>query len=387
MKISMIPMPPARATRRGRGAPGAARCRGYSFLEITGVLVVIAILSAALVPSLMKQLDELTRRQEADALSTLAGGLREYILNERQIPAPAAAFSNVAQQLGWSLYNVSTNSRHQARLLLVDPNFRVGNITVTNLPYVQGLYGASNVSNARMMWVSSLAGPLPGILSNPGTNAATVFNLIWDTPEGTQPPGWLWDGDWNNILVQRVNLEALFTQVILNNNWYQTGRFSIDNTNLHVALPANPYSGRYLLRTVLGLHGDSATQNGQLQVKQVLQDLATVTNPSPYQLCPSFVYERGVWRGRLFMTPPPPRRSGRDLQAAYEIFMSGPPNVYKVGNVNQSSVTLKMWTFMSNYVRWAELGFSSSFKSKVTSAQSTMASQVKTYCNKKAKAP
>lgn len=367
--------------------PAAGHCRGYSLIEITGVLTIIAILSAALVPSVLRQLDELTRRQEADHLSTLAQGLREYILSTRQIPAPATAFSNVAQQLGWSLYNVATNSRRQARLLLVDPNFQVGDTTAATLPYVQGLYGVSNVSNVRMMWVSSLAGPLPGILSNPGTNAATVFNLVWDTPEGVTPFGWAWDGDWNNILVQRVNLGTLFTQVILNNNWYQTGRFSIDDTNTHVALPSNPYSGFYLLRTVLGLHGDSVTQNGQLQIRQVLQDLATVTNPSPYQLCPSFVYERGVWRGRLFMIPPPLRRSGRDLQAAYEIFMSGPPNVYKVGNVNQSSVTLKMWTFMSNYVRWAELGFSSSFKSKVSSAQAEMAKQVSTYCNKKAKAP
>ncbi len=387
MKISSRHEPTTSARRGGRSAPGAACCRGYSLLEITGVLTIIAILSAALAPSVIKQLDELTRRQEVEALSSLAGGLREYILNERQIPAPATALSNVARQLGWSLYNVTTNARRQARLLLVDPNFRVGNTTATNLPYVQGLYGASNVSHARMMWVSSLAGPLPGILSNPGTNAATVFNLVWDTPEGVKPAGWVWDGDWKNILVQRVNLEALFTQVILNNNWYQTGRFSMDDTNVHVALPSNPYSGYYLLRTVLGLHGDSATQGGQLQVRQVLQDLATVTNPSPYQLCPSFVYERGVWRGRLFMTPPPPRRSGRDLQAAYEIFMSGPPNVYKVGSVNQSSVTLSMWTFMSNYVRWAELGFSSSFKSKVTSSQSRMASRVSTYCNKKARAP
>jgi hypothetical protein len=93
-----------------------------------------------------------------------------------------------------------------------------------------------------------------------------------------------------------------------------------------------------------------------------------------------------MWRGRLFMSPSPPRRAGQDLQAAYEIFMSGPPNVYKVGSVNQASVTWSMYMFMSNYVLWAESGFDSSLKNRVVTWQRTMADQVTTYCNKKATA-
>jgi hypothetical protein len=44
-----------------------------------------------------------------------------------------------------------------------------------------------------------------------------------------------------------------------------------------------------------------------------------------------------------------------------------------------------MWEYMSNYVRWTELGFSSSFKSSVLQpSQQRMASELSTYCNKKA---
>jgi len=66
--------------------------------------------------------------------------------------------------------------------------------------------------------------------------------------------------------------------------------------------------------------------------------------------------------------------------------MSGPPNVYKVGSVTQSSVTWAMYNFMSNYVVWANSGFSASAKVNVNLWQSSMASQVSTYCNKKASA-
>jgi hypothetical protein len=360
--------------------------RAYSLIEILGVLTVIAILAASLTPALLRQLDEQMRRVEADALGTLAGGLREYILNQRRIPNPAAVFTEVADQIGWPVHTVATNARGQPRLLLVDPAFRIGTNTVANLPYVQGIYGATNLTGLRLLLVSSMGDPLPSVLANPGTNAATVFGLLWDTPDGTQPAGWTWGGDWEDLLVHRINLRPLFTQVILNNNSTGLGRFSLDDTNNHVALPSNPFSGFYFVRSVLGLHGDTGNQGGRLQVRQVLQDVTVVTNASPYLMCPSFVYDEGMWRGRLFMSPSPPRRAGQDLQAAYEIFMSGPPNVYKVGSVNQASVTWSMYMFMSNYVLWAESGFDSSLKNRVVTWQRTMADQVTTYCNKKATA-
>jgi hypothetical protein len=235
-----------------------------------------------------------------------------------------------------------------------------------------------------LLLVSSLGAPLPAIMGNPGTNAAAVFNGLWDASDGTMPPGWSWGGQWQDILVQRFNFAPLFTQVVLNNNSRRKGQFSVDNTNAPVALPATIHAAHYLLRTVLGLHGE----DGPLQVLQVVPDASAATNSPAYSWFPSYVYDQGIWRGRLFMTPPPPRRSGQDLQAAYEIFMSGPPNVYKVGGVTQSSVTSSMYVFMSNYVAWANGGFSSTaLRNAVQNAQASMASQLTTYCNKKATVP
>lgn len=357
--------------------------RAFSLIEILGVLTVMAILAAALTPSLLRQMDELMRRQEAEALGTIAGGLREYMLNARRIPSPATALTEVAGQIGWPVHSVTTNARSQPRLLLVDPAFRVGTNTAATLPYVQGVYGASNLAGLRFLLVSSMGDALPAVLSNPGTNAASVFEKLWNAPDATPPADWTWGGDWEGILIQRLSLRPLFTRVVLNNQYYRFGRYSVDNTNAPVALTSASFSAWFLGRTVLGLHGHDS---GPLQSLQVLPGLGAANRDPAYSWFPSYVYEQGIWRGRLFMSAPQPRRSGNDLQAAYDIFMSGPPNVYKVGGVNQASVTWSMYMFMSNYVNWANSGFSSSAKSGVTTWQQTMASQVGTYCNKKAKA-
>ncbi|MBE7501348.1 MAG: hypothetical protein HS113_13785 [Verrucomicrobiales bacterium] len=123
-----------------------------------------------------------------------------------------------------------------------------------------------------------------------------------------------------------------------------------------------------------------------MQAQQVLQDVVSVTNGPPHYLCPTFVYEDGQWRGEYYKGTSAQKHSGEDLQWAYELFLSGPANVYKVGSVTQRSLTEKMYLFMSNYVVWAEGGFQSGQKAAVTAAQAAMESELGTYCNKKASA-
>lgn len=352
-------------------------------IELIGVLSVLLILAVAVTPTLLTQLAQQARQREADTLSAIGGGLRESILASRQVPAAAAAPTNVAAILGWPVNTVLTNPAGNARVFFFDPALRLGATTAASLPYTQGTNGASNIVNAQMLLVSGLGAPLPAVIGRQGTNATAVFTALWNAEDATTPPGWSWGGNWSDILIQRLDLRPLFTRVVLNNNTAQIGRFSIDNTNVHVALPSNPYASYYLARTGLGLHSDT----GPLQVMQIVPELNWSTNNPAYGWFPSYVYEQGIWRGRLFMGLPPPRRSGQDLQAAYEIFMSGPPNVYHVGGVNQSSVTWGMYLFMSNYVVWASSGFTASRRAAVVTSQTDLASQLITYCNKKAQAP
>lgn len=267
------PAPPSCETPAPPGCEAGSGARrketAFTVLELAGVLGVLAILAAAVTPSLLSQIEAAAREREVNALSRLGQGLAEHVLANRRVPAPATLFGDLATTLGWPLAETASNAMGNARVLLMDPGLRLGSNTVANLPYVQGAAGVAGVTSARVLLVSSLGAALPRVLSDPGTNAATVFNLIWDTPDGVQPAGWTWGGDWSDLLVQRVNLRPLFTQVVLNNNSFNLGRYSIDNTNAPVPLPAPLHAAFYLNRTGLGLH----SHTGDLQVLQVVGDL------------------------------------------------------------------------------------------------------------------
>jgi type II secretory pathway pseudopilin PulG len=368
-----------------RGGRATRREAAGALMWVMAMLATISILAAMLLPNQIRLRSDADREREAEALVRLKEGLREYILNTRSVPAASTVFTNVAETLGWEIGMTRTNHRGNPRVYLVDPNFRIGSTTASTLPFVQGILGFTNISNLRLLFISSVGQPLPAIITNPGTNAALVFSMLWHAPEGAEPPGWTWGGNWEDIRISRLSLDPLITRIrMLDYNYTsKMGRFSVDNTNVTRQLPTCDYSTMYFVRTRIGLH--SHVSPYRLQVMQVLQDVPLATNGPPYLMGPTFVYEGGLWHGILYKAPDAQKHTGEDLQWAYEIFMSGPANVYKVGSVTQTTLTTRMWEFMSNYVRWTELGFSSSFKSSVLQpSQQRMASELSTYCNKKA---
>ena len=367
--------------------PCSARRRAFSLIEMLGVLVVIVILALAILPALMKQADLKARDLEVKCQQSIVSGLQTCVVKTRTIPGASTMAQAVALQLGWLTADVTSNARGQPRYFVVDPALRIGTSTGT-LPYVQNTNGSILPINPRLMVISSMGQPLPTAVSSDPATSAAVFEQIWNSADRVAPTGWTNGGVWEDIVIERLNLGLLFTQVILNNSpatltpTSTLGRYSIDNTNNSVFLPSVPFGAYFLKGTALGLHSSV----GALQVLQVLQDCPQLTNGAPYFISPSFVYEQGLWRGKLFMAPNSGLvRCGADLQAAYEVFMSGPPNVYKVGSVTQTTVTWSMYLFMSNYVNWASVGFpAGALATAVTTSQSAMASEVGVYNNKKA---
>ncbi len=353
---------------------------GFSLLVVVAMLAVIAILALALLPSGIREADAEARRQEQDALKAMNAGLRNHILDSRSVPAATTVFTNIARQIGWEIGTVRTNARGRPRLYLVDPGLQLGTNTAANLPSTQGVYGITNVAGLRLMLLSSVSEALPAVITSPGTNGPAVFQMIWNATDHTMPFGWNWGGNWEDINVARLSLIPMLARVDLLNSSAQMGRFSVDNTNATVALPGNSFSSLYFVRTMLGLHD----HNGNLQVAQVLQDVTSLTNGPPFFLSPTFIYEDGQWRGQYYKGTQAQKHDGEDLQWAYDIFVSGPANVYQVGSVSQASVTMSMYLFMSNYVVWANGGFTQAGKTAVVAAQDAMESQLTTYCNKKA---
>ena len=393
---------------RSPSAAAGRRLRAFSLLEIIGVLAVMAIVMLALLPSLLKDLTVKFHDSEAASLKTIINGLQDYVKDARQIPGPATFAQNIALKLGWLVSDVSTNAHGNSRVYLPDPALRIGPPPLTplsTLPYVQGNLGSDLPIHPRVMVISSLGASLPTTITTGAATDAAVFEQIWSSADGIAPAGWTGGGNWDDILIQRLNLAPLFVPLILNNNPVTNapatlGWYSIDNTNSPVALPSVPFSAFYLVGTGVGFHSTGGTP---LQVQQVLQDVPTTNNSSAF-LVPgnSFVYDKGAWRGKLFLSTGSQQQfsglalqqhTGLDLQGACDLFLSGPRNVYKTGTLTQMQVVMDMWYYMSNYVYWATTatasypgGFDPAKKAPVNASQNDMDGDVGTYCNKKASA-
>ncbi|HXI51243.1 MAG TPA: prepilin-type N-terminal cleavage/methylation domain-containing protein, partial [Candidatus Saccharimonadales bacterium] len=94
---------------------------GMTLIELIGVLAIIAIVAAALVPVLIRQLDKAAADQETAALKSFSTALQRSAQRNRYIPSEADWASVVAAELGANPSDVSTNGRRQPRFFLVDP--------------------------------------------------------------------------------------------------------------------------------------------------------------------------------------------------------------------------------------------------------------------------
>jgi len=138
-----------------------------------GILAVLAILAAVIVPMLVKEMDKAVANQERAALNSFSAALQQYILNTRVIPNQTTWYPAVASQLGLGtndiLYNVRQQSHLQSRVFLIDPSQQLGTYASgpIALPYSQTnfLSGLTNC-NARLMIVSSLGRALPATITN-----------------------------------------------------------------------------------------------------------------------------------------------------------------------------------------------------------------------------
>ncbi len=102
------------------------RPRGFSLMELIGVLAVIALLAASLVPTLIRQMDRIAGYQESAALKSLGDALNQSIRRNRYIPSHTDWASTVATESGVAVSNVTTNGRKQPRFFLIDPAWRIG---------------------------------------------------------------------------------------------------------------------------------------------------------------------------------------------------------------------------------------------------------------------
>lgn len=193
--------------------------RAFTLIELIGVLAIIAIMAAVLAPATMRTIARTARDAERTSLRSMGEQVKFFLRTEGDLPGvgkpvppagqPPAWCADLAASVGLSAHDVWKTSRGTARSFLIE----------------------AGATPQRAMILSSLRTDNAALLLPvSGTMATNLFDLIWNTPDGSVPPaasfaGWAaWStaSAGEDLIISRISLQGVreemktFT-IILNN--------------------------------------------------------------------------------------------------------------------------------------------------------------------------
>ncbi len=188
--------------------------RGFTLMEMIGVMAVLAILASVLAPSVFDTIDRAVAEAEEKNLSELGDALVSHILTTKNVPlqnrnswVPA-----LTVYTSYPAEQTEFNQRGFRRRLYVDPRF-FGTTDASFPGYTQTTGLVTFPNSPRLMLISNVKGNVPG-----PTNSSADFDAIWDQ---TASAPVLED---KNFKVHRINLRQYFHRVLLTNaNTQQPG--------------------------------------------------------------------------------------------------------------------------------------------------------------------
>lgn len=201
--------------------------KGFTLLELIGVMAVMAILSAVLVPSISDSIDHAYADAETINLDELAKSLIQNLKQNQQIPtATTSTWVNaIAAQSAFSTAQIEFNKKNYRRRIIFDPQFYTTSVTnFTGLTQDQGL--ASEPNSPRAIIISDLSQNVPTV-----TNSSTVFNDIWEQNSSATIQ------ESKFIKIKRINFSPYFHRVILSNSNSNQPYYQLENGST-VAIPA-----------------------------------------------------------------------------------------------------------------------------------------------------
>ncbi len=192
--------------------------RGFTLMELIGVLAVIAILSAAMAPSIFDTIRNAYSEAEEGNLARLAEDLETYLLTTRSLPSSnsavwSAAIASVSDR---PAALVLRNQRDYQRTLYFDPRF-FSNTESNFSGYVQVDGLAAAPFSPRIMLISDMTANAP----SPAMNSAT-FDAIWDQTAGASVV------ENSDLKIVRLNLSGHFQRVVLTNASTSQVGYSLD---------------------------------------------------------------------------------------------------------------------------------------------------------------
>ena len=338
--------------------PNSSR-RGFTLLELVGVLAVMAILAAVLVPVAVKRLDTSAWSTETASLSAMADALKLYIVRSNSIPDQTQWATAISGQLGLAPNQITNTPRNYSRAYLIDNGGWLGTALASG-SWTQPSTGTAFTGGARLMIVSTVAKALPVSSGKPTTAS---FSDIWNTALRAKPSTWTtWTGRGEDLVIQRINLDPLFCRVILSPlDSTSSGSFAITNgiVSTTTAVAGVPSDSWCLQGSVLSLYNTNNPPFGYPpDTKAIVQADC------------SYVFENSAWRGQLSGLG----TNGPFLNTnAYSAWVAATnftavANQFQTNPVGQPPLSVSFqdstlevvgtfYTFMNDYNSWAQRSF------------------------------
>lgn len=273
------------------------RAAAFSLIEMIGVIALIAIAAAIIMPNLANRISRANGEKEDAMLAMLAEGLQRYVRTFQALPGQFSWTTNIAAATGLSVNEVARVNpgvAGNARVYLIHPSFTPS--TASGLGFADPLWtqtssGAASVTNARVLIISSHKSALTLPVTSGKATSVSEFNNIWDwNPDlatESPPSGWpsAWNGNGEYLHVQRINLAPMFERVTFSNGHFPTVYPSaqFNSAAATVLNSAAAIDAFYLQGTYLKLFKDSGA-GGALDLSHTIQ---TAMN---------FLYESNRWR-------------------------------------------------------------------------------------------
>lgn len=265
---------------------------GFSMIEMVGVIAIMAIAAAVITPSLSRRISRANGEKEDQLLAVLGDALIRSVRTTQTIPGTSTWTTNIAALTGLSANEVAYVNPADAasgRVYLIHPSFAPTNASGTDPLWTQGTGGASIVTNARILILSSHKSDLTLPVSSGRASSAAVFDAIWNWNQdpGTKAPPSGWTGSWTNngehLHVQRVNLAPLFQMATFSNAHHPTNYpyYQVGSSSAASMSSTNVLSAYYLEGSILKVYFTNGTT---LQMTHTLRDGV------------NFVYESSRWR-------------------------------------------------------------------------------------------
>jgi prepilin-type N-terminal cleavage/methylation domain-containing protein len=174
-----------------------ARSRGFTLIEMIGVLAIMAIIASVVAPNALRSLDRAAVTAECTSLGNLGDSVKYYLRDNGVAPTAANWTVTLGSYANLSPADLATNTRGMARVYIADP---------------------ASVPAQRVLILSSMRGGL-ALPAAAAISTAANFQLVWQTANNSVPPVASWAGwaAWNAVansgnylVIERVNLISVY---------------------------------------------------------------------------------------------------------------------------------------------------------------------------------